>query len=337
MRIPFFGRRETREAAEPRTFTSDQVTERVSSAKGLAAGAMAGIEAAAGAWERAFMSAEAPSLAPWQLAVMGRSLLMRGASVWRVRGADLEVVSSHDIRGRTGRPSSWVYRLSVPAPETTRTFKSTSADSVVHVRIGATAERPWEGVSPLESSGGTRTILASLERQLREESSGAVGSLIPVAAPDQAVADTIAQLSGMTLQVEGGDSGLGQDSKPGQEWSPKRLGFNAPASLSIIRSDVQRALLAAAGVPVELVDPGAAGSAGAREAWRRFIHATIQPVASLVSAELSRVGLDGEISFERLFASDLQGRARAFASLVNAGSEGNGISVSDARRICGFG
>ena len=52
---------------------------------------------------------------------------------------------------------------------------------------------------------------------------------------------------------------------------------------------VRDSILAAAGVPPGLVDP--AGGAPMREVWRMCIFGTIQPVVSLLSAELRRVGL----------------------------------------------
>ena len=105
--------------------------------------------------------------------------------------------------------------------------------------------------------------------------------------------------------------------------------MDPPASVPTVRSDVERSLLAAAGVPVELVST-AQGTAG-REAWRRFLHGTIAPLGMLVSAELQRLGFDGALEFSELRASDVQGRARAYHSLVGAG-----MNDADARRIAGL-
>ena len=59
-----------------------------------------------------------------------------------------------------------------------------------------------------------------------------------------------------------------------------------------------------------------------RESYRRFLHATIVPLARVLQDELS-AKLDGEValSFGRLFTGDLSGRARAFQSLVNGGMD----------------
>ena len=86
-------------------------------------------------------------------------------------------------------------------------------------------------------------------------------------------------------------------------------------------------ILAACGVPVSLVIPPA--GADAREGWRRFLHGTL--VATLVGAELERVGLSGRLDFRALMASDLQGRTRAFRQLRDGG-----MGESEARAVCGF-
>ncbi len=104
-----------REARE--SYTDKQVSARVQAAAGTASDALAAIEAAAGLWERAFAAGESSALRRWQLAMIGRALLLCGQSLWYVRGsrrATFEVVSSHDVRGRTGRPESWRYRLNIP-------------------------------------------------------------------------------------------------------------------------------------------------------------------------------------------------------------------------------
>ena len=81
-----------------------------------------------------------------------------------------------------------------------------------------------------------------------------------------------------------------------------------------------REVCAAVGVPVAMFTDS--DGTGQRESFRRFLHATIVPLSRIVAAELS-AKLDGEVtlSFDRLFAGDLSGRARAFQSLVGGGMD----------------
>ena len=88
-------------------------------------------------------------------------------------------------------------------------------------------------------------------------------------------------------------------------------------------------MLSACGVSPQVFDSGAA----AREAWRGFLHGAVQPLAELLAVEL-RDKLDEphlRLSFDRLFASDLSGRARAFQSMV-----GGGMDVTKAAALAGL-
>ena len=95
--------------------------------------------------------------------------------------------------------------------------------------------------------------------------------------------------------------------------------------------------MAACGVPVALADPSAA-AAGLREAMRQFLHLSVAPLAAIVSAELTRkLELPVSLGFRRLHAADIQGRARAFGSLVNAGTgDTPAITPERAARIAGL-
>ena len=102
-------------------------------------------------------------------------------------------------------------------------------------------------------------------------------------------------------------------------------------SLATLRTDSAQAVLAACGVSADLFTHGDA--AGQRESWRRFLHGSVQPLAELVAAELAdKLDVPGlSLRFDRLFASDLSGRARAFGSLVKAG-----MDADRAARLAGL-
>ena len=61
-------------------------------------------------------------------------------------------------------------------------------------------------------------------------------------------------------------------------------------------------------IPTSLLER--ADGTALQEAWRQFLHASVMPVSLSVSAELSeKLDTDIRLSFDRMFASDLSGRA----------------------------
>ena len=110
----------------------------------------------------------------------------------------------------------------------------------------------------------------------------------------------------------------------------KRFGANPPDEIREVHSRVLSELLAAAGIPIELMIKS--DGAGMRESWRRFTAATISPLGRLIEAEATAklVGDPVEIDFHRLRGSDVQGLARAVKSLVDSGQ-----SIEQALEIVG--
>ena len=91
-------------------------------------------------------------------------------------------------------------------------------------------------------------------------------------------------------------------------------------------------IAAAAGVPPPLLS-GLSDGTARRESFRFFLHTSVQPLAALILPEL-REKLDEPtltLSFDRLFAGDLSGRARAFQSMV-----GGGMDVTKAAQLAGL-
>ena len=58
---------------------------------------------------------------------------------------------------------------------------------------------------------------------------------------------------------------------------------------------------------------------------------TLVPLARLISAYAKRKGLDVQLNFDDLMASDIAGRARAFGSLVQGG-----MDIEDAAILTGL-
>ena len=206
---------------------------------------------------------------------------------------------------------------------------------------------PWRGIGPVQAASSTGTILARAERALSQDALASVGYVLP--APmgaengdgededdDQlgALLTRMKTLAGKLMVVDSMSSGWGggKDNAPGADWKQQRLGPTPDEVLASLRSEAALAILGAAGVPISLV-AGSAQASALRESFRIFLHSSVAPVARAVEAEL-RDKLDAPgliLSHDRLFASDLSGRARAFQSMV-----GGGLPVRKAAALAGL-
>ena len=303
-------------------------------------GLLAACEIAGGHWARAFASAElmpagpvADAIEP-HLSSIGRSLVVDGELVFAievVNGAlTLLPASSYSI---TGDPTAWTYELTLPGPSTTIT-KTLTRDRVFHARYGFSKAEPWRGISPLESSGTTRRLLANLEARLGDETSGAVGAVIPVpqvSSTAQLQSDLRALRGEVTLVesvVAGWDAG--ETAAPNTDFSPKRIGANPPETLRGLRKDAEESILAAAGIPASVL--GRSDGSLARESYRQFQHSVIAPVALDLARQIGQV-FDVELTFslDRLMATDLAARGRFVKQMTEAG-----FTLDQAARLAGF-
>ena len=263
----------------------------------------------------------ASALTPAVLERIGRALLLKGEAVFelQVEEGELRLVQAvtWDVSGR----ENWLYRADFATPSGTYSRTLTS-DQVLHPRIGTTSGRPWTGESPLPSAKAA--LASALESKLLEEVRGPMGHVVPVPHTGSlaGLQADITRLAGKVELVETTSGGYGDAaSAPKADWMPRRIGADPPASLIELRRETQASILGAAGCPGSLLLR--ADGTLAREELRRFVHTTIEPVARTIAGELAAkldtpgLGFD----FSALFASDLSGRARSFASMTKAGMD----------------
>lgn len=279
------------------------------------------------------------AIGPGMLRLIAESLIRTGSCAFMldVTAAGLQFlpVTSWDIDGQAAE-ATWRYLVDVPSPNGQRSLWLNAAH-MLHFRYTVDAARPWVGLSPLQRSPLTAGVAVAIETALRDEAAGTSGYLLPIpAAPDDPAATKLkadlAKLAGKTalVRTQAGGWDEGPQARPQMEWTPRRLGANPPDSLIGLRSDTFMHVLAACGVPVSLFLPGESG--GQREAWRRFLHSSLQPLGAIVAEELSmKLEIPVQLSFDRLFASDIQGRARAFQSMV-----GGGMALDKAAGLSGL-
>ncbi len=325
---------------------------------GLYGAAVGAVEIAASHYARAFAVAGCtpaiPALTPEVLASIARRMITSGESchVIDVDGGmvRLSECSSWHVTGAARGP--WRYQVTETGPSTTDT-RHVSADQVVHVRYATHAGQPWIGLSPLVLAGTTGKLAVNLEAALRYElaaaAAGEVGSVVPLPVdadspddddddenpdPFEPLKSTLRALKGRLGLVEttAHSYGEGRASAPQDDWKPRRIGPDPPATMAELRRAVEETVLSACGIP-----PGLARAEGgeSRESYRRWYAAGVLPLARMVEAEL-RVKLDApdlRLDFASLAAADITGRARGWRSLVGRDAT---MPDAEARRIVGL-
>ena len=353
MKLPDWMKRKT----ERRTSSgglSDQVL-RIAEAQaaGSAAtiGATAAVESAAGSLARALASAKVVTdsehvrrvVTPAYLADVGRQLIVSGESLHVIdvdagELALLPVASWHWTNtAADARPASWKCRATWYGPSTSTT-KLVPFDGLVFHKWASSPGTPYVGSGPLSWSYETARLAAENEKTLADEMSGPIAQLLVTTDNgaqatgdedddedtdpnrDAKMAIRGARGDGVIVETTSAGHGDGTAAAPRRDWEPMRLGPAPPETLALLRRDSFNMMLAACGSSAAL--HGDADGTAQREAFRRYLTLTIQPIAKLIAAELS-LKLEADISFDfdALYASDLQGRATAFKRLVDGGME----------------
>lgn len=334
-------RREKRSGAGSGSYT-DAVVQAILSRAGGASlaipAAAASVEMASGFVHRAFAAAEVQNTTPTVEAALdpscrgliGRTMLRTGEALFviRVNAGRIQLIpgESSTVTGDPD-PDSWLYEITCGGPSGTFTYSGLSPDQVLHFRFAFDPSRPWEGVGPLQAGTLGGKLAANLAGSLSNESATPVGYLLPLPKDGQD-----ASLTDLRADLGKADGGLytvetlansmrdGQGKGPAG-WDPKRIGANVPPALVQLHECATREVLSMFGISPALF--GSSDGTSAREALRAALHTLIQPLARVVETEL-RNKLDSPgltLSFDRLSAADISGRARAFQSMTGAGMD----------------
>lgn len=315
-------------------YTDAVVTGLLTAAQGAAgpnAQSSGALETAAGIIGRSLASAlitGTPLLTAAILLAIGRDLIRRGESVWIIRvdpsrGASIIRAANHSIEGGFDS-DGWLYELDIPGPSTSTHLKGVPADAVLHFKYLIDPSSPWRGYSPTQIADSTSRF-AGIERRLGDEVQSPTGYVLPT--PIDGADESLAQLktdlrsnSGRLSFVQSTPtfSGSAMVSTPASDWTPRRLGAAFPEPVRLSLSDAYINVLAVNGIPASLYNPKTMTES--REGYRRFLHQTLNPISRLIKDEFDTKFLtDIDIDLSPLGAADIAGRARAVASLTNAG------------------
>ena len=221
-------------------------------------------------------------------------------------------------------PMAWTYNTTLYGPTDSR-HEWVPAAAMLHTRYSVDASRPWLGVPPWSWASSAGRMAGWSEARLADESSGAVGRVVPLPAAmagagnEDKLAALKADLGNLRgratfLPTTADGGGEGRMAAPPRDWKQERIGPEPPATMLSLRSDAAQAILSACGVPGALVDSGADGTAQ-REAWRRFAMGPLAGMARIVEEEIAlKLDTRTRFDFRALWAHDMAGRASSFAS-----------------------
>ena len=339
-------RREARQAEPSGQATDaviDHIVARASGSELSRPETLAVTEIAAGFAARAFAAARFSGMAsalvtPSDLALLARSLVKRGESLATVSLGDrpsLRWAATWDVSGGSD-PDSWIYRCDFSGPSGFET-RRLPAMHALHFRVNVDPERPWRGQSPLTAASATARTAADAEKTAGAEARVPVSRLIPIAGSQNPEQQSQSANWWAKRLPKGGFFTIPlKATASSRSASTSRAHHDAvhpdPSTGHVaLRKDAGRELLEALGVPCALVDAGS-DAAGQREAYRRFLHISVEPMARVVESEfLAKLGLELSLSFSGLFAGDLQGRTRGVKQLVDSN-----VDLERAMRLTGL-
>ncbi len=345
-----FGKRETRQQQGP--FTEELVQLIARRAGGSASIAKpshtAAAETAYGLVQRSFALARVKGPETLASAVRGRTLadsarwlFSQGEAVWLIkvdRGRlRLYPASTWYVDGGID-PDSWIYDITITGP-TNRTLNvRVPAAGVLHFRYSYDPAFPWKGIGPLQNALIAGKISAEIAQSMANEASGPVGHLLPMPNIDgqdsnvEELKRDLRDLQGSLAIVESLKGGLNSETMGAApaDWMCRRIGPEFTQYLEAAYRESYQQALGVFGVPTAMVN--ATNQAALREAWRVWLFGTVAPLGELIAQEL-REKLDPGLTldWEELRASDVQGRARAFQSMV-----GGGMPIERAAALSGL-
>jgi len=277
-------------------------------------------------WEGGFALADVDGtdfLTSSAMALVGRSVALRGESVFLIRDDGLVPCSDWDLRTRYGKPTA--YRVSIPEAGG-GTTETALAGEVLHLRIGADPAAPYYGTAPLKRASLTAGMLNAVESALAEVFENApIGSQI-VPYPESPETDTeklgrsFRGQRGRVLLRESVQVSAAGGPAPATDWKPADVTPDLEKAMTAETLSASRdAICGAFGVLPGLFSPATTGPL-VREAQRHLAQWTLQPIATLLAEEATEK-LGGAVTIDTmrpLSAFDAGGRARALLTVTQA-------------------
>ncbi|TPJ28021.1 phage portal protein [Mesorhizobium sp. B2-7-2] len=320
-----FNRNKTETRAAASGFTAEIIAAReayISGRRGIAE-LTATSQSCVSLWENGFALAAVTGTALLDrrtLALIGRSLALRGESVFLIRDG-LVPCSDWDLRTRYGRPTA--YRVSIPEAGG-GTSQTALAGEVLHLRIGCDPAAPYYGTAPLKRASLTAGLLNAVESALAEVFENApIGSaIVPFPESPEVDMETLGRgfrgKRGRIMLRESVAVTAAGGPAPAADWRPQSVSPDLERSMTAESLSAAREAIAGAfGVLPGLFNPATTGPL-VREAQRHLAQWTLQPIGELLAEEASeKLGASIMIDLLRpTQAFDAGGAARAFTALI---------------------
>ena len=299
------------------------------------------VQSAAGLWARCLSVAtsDIEAVNPDLLGGIGFDLGIVGehVSVVHVDGTGrvgLLRASSWNISGGAD-PETWLYDVSLSGPTGTHT-RVVPADGVVHVRYLPDCRTPWRGMAPWKRAPTLLKLAAEVEAALVREAMLTTRIIVPIPQGIGKAGDAMKdRLQNGTDQIvlpstTAAGYGAGKTSAPMSDWKVTRMKSEPDEGLVGLCREIPTQVAGLYGIP-PVLSSGGGSETQTREAFRRFVLTAIEPIARIVSRELSRVfEVPVDLDLSELAHIDLAGRARAFKAYV-----GSGLTAADAAKLVG--
>ena len=252
--------------------------------------------------------------------------------------------SSWTVWGDDPDPMEWLYEVQIPAPNSITRHKYIPATGICHFRTATSHIQPWKGRSPLSRASLTADVTRLIEEDLRLELQVPIGRILILPegsnridpADEKPISDVIQEkiknLDGgiITVPTVRGGFGLGPTAAPSQDYQLQPVGPMFSESILKARESLAVSIMSAFGIPPEIMMRSSEGTSQ-REGWRRFLYAGVKPLGAVIRDEITlKTESQCEINYTDLAAADLQGRARAFKQLIEAGMDTKQASIVTA-------
>lgn len=277
-------------------------------------------------WEGGFALAEVDGtdmLDTRTLALIGRSVALRGEAVFKISDTGLVPCSDWDLRTKGGKPVAYRVSISEAGGGTTETLL---AGEVLHIRIGVDPAAPWLGAAPLRRASLTAGLLNAVESALSEvfENAPLGSQIVPFPESGETDMTTMGRSfrgqRGRVLLRESVNVSAAGGPAPAVDWKPSSVSPDIEKAMSIESLAAARdAISGAFGVLPGLFNPATTGPM-VRECQRHLAQWTLQPIAELLEQEASEK-LGGTVEIDVMGptqAFDAGGSARALATIVQA-------------------